>query len=161
MRLHQLRIEGRDDIAWPAPQLVRELVHSFGLPNGPTYVILTGPDDQYVQAAGSSGRFVLESRDQYGEGFLHLRAGTLTGRKATVGYRRRCPKGIHPPNGCPLEVDEGCVLGLDVVRGALLHYARAGTRHPGVTWNDVTAEYQDHEEADVEIRDIRPRPAAP
>ena len=143
MRLHQLRIEGRDDIAWPAPQLVGELVHSFGLPNGPTYVILTGPDDQY------------------GEGFLHLRAGTLTGRKATVGYRRRCPKDIHPPNGCPLEVDEGCVLGLDLVRGALLHYARAGARHPGVTWNDVTAEYQDHEVADVEIRDIRPRPAAP
>lgn len=152
-----LRIEGRNDIGWPPIRQVESLIRSFGTPGGPTYVILTGADDQYVQAAGSAGRFVLESRDQYGAGFLHLRAGTLIGHTTTGGYRRTFPKGVHPPAGCPLEVDEGCVLPLGIVQVALLHYARTGERDTGVVWNDVTAEYRDEAVGDEEIRAIRPK----
>jgi hypothetical protein len=79
-----LRIEGPADIDQPSRSLLGSLLRLFGTPDGPTYVILTGPDNQYVQAAGSAERFVLESRDQYGEGFLHLRGGTITGRMAPV-----------------------------------------------------------------------------
>ena len=143
MRLERILIEGREEIRRPSPALVESLVATFGTPSGPTYLVLTGPGEQYVQAAGSDGRFALESRDNYGEGFQHLRAGRLTGRKTTVGYRQRCPKGIHPPRGCPHEVDAGCVLGLRTVREALLHYARTGDRHPGLTWHNVTPEYLD------------------
>lgn len=157
MPLHLFRIEGRDDVRWPDPDEVEALIDTFGAPDGPTFVLLFGPDEEYVQAAGSAGRFALEARDQYGEGFLHLRAGRLTGDKTTVGYRWTCPKGVHPPNGCPHEIDEGCVLDLDTVKAALLHYARTGQRHPGITWNDVTPEYLDLSKDDGEIRDIRPR----
>ena len=74
MRLHSIRIEGRDEIAWPPQNLLQTLIHSLSTQNGPTFVALTGPNDQYVQAAGSAGRSILESRDTYGEGFQHLRA---------------------------------------------------------------------------------------
>lgn len=160
MALHKIQIEGWADIEWPDLDQVEDRIDTFGTPGGPTYVMLFGPDEEYVQAAGSAGRFALEARDQYGEGFLHLRAGSLTGTKTTVGYRWTCPKGVHPRNGCPHEVDTGCVLDLDVVKAALLHYARTGERHPGVTWNDVTSEYLGLVKDDGEIRDIRPRRAA-
>ena len=158
MPLHTIQIEGRADIDRPSFRQVQSLVDTFGTPDGPTYVMLFGPNEEYVQAAGSAGRFVLESRDQFGEGFLHLRAGSLTGRMTTVGYRWTCPGGVHPPNGCPLEVDEGCVLALDVVKTALLHHARTGDRHPGILWNDVTAEYVALVKDDGVLREIgRPR----
>lgn len=160
MRLHRIRIEGRADIAWPRLEQAEARIDTFGTPNGPTYVMLFGPGEEYVQAAGSAGRFVLEARDQYGEGFLHLRAGSITGTKTTVGYRWTCPKGVHPRNGCPHEVDEGCVLDLDVVKAALLHYARTGSRYPGIVWNDVTFEYLGSAKDDGGIQDIRPRRAA-
>jgi hypothetical protein len=160
MRLHRIRIEGRADIDWPPRNLLETLIHTFGTPNGPTYVMLFGPDEEYVQAAGSAGPFVLEARDQYGEGFLHLRAGTMTGSTTTIGYRWTCPKGVHPPNGCPHEVDAGCVLDLNVVKATLLHYARTGSRYPGIVWNDVTSEYLCLAKDDGEIRDVRPIRAA-
>lgn len=143
IRIERILIEGRDEIRRPPPALVESLVATLGAPGGPTYLILTGPGEQYVQAAGSDGRFALESRDTYGEGFQHLRAGMLTGRKTTIGYRRRCPQGIHPPRGCPHEIDAGCVLGLRTVREALLHYALTGERHPRLDWHNVTPEYLD------------------
>ena len=63
MRLHSIRIEGRNEIAWPPRNLLQTLIHSLGAQNGPTFVVLTGPNDQYMQSAGSSGCFILESRD--------------------------------------------------------------------------------------------------
>ena len=116
MRLHSIRIEGRDEIAWPPRNLLQTLIHSLSAQNGPTFVVLTGPNDQYVQAAGSADRYILESRDTYGEGFQHLRAGrlgSLSGDSTTVFYRWKCTEGVHPPLGCPLKVDERCVLPIE------------------------------------------------
>ena len=164
MRLHSIRIEGRDEIAWPPRNLLQTLIQSLGAKNGPTFVVLTGPNDQYVQAAGSADRYILESRDTYGEGFQHLRAGRpggLSGDKTTVFYRWKCTEGVHPPLGCPLKVDERCVLPIEGVKAALLHYARTGERHAGFTWHDVTGEQQDSPEEGGEIRDIRPSDSEP
>ena len=160
MHLHHVRIEGRRDALLPPGDLVDSLIHSFGGPGGPTFIVLTGANDQYVQAAGSSGRYILESRDNYGEGFQHLRAGRpgpLSGEKATVYYRWRCTKGIHPPLGCPLGVDAHCVLDLEAVKTALAHYSRTGERHAAFAWHDVTAEHEDHSAPEGEIRAIRPQ----
>jgi len=55
MPLHLFRIEGRDDIRWPDPDEVEALIDTFGAPDGPTFVLLFGPDEEYVQAAGSAG----------------------------------------------------------------------------------------------------------
>ena len=164
MRLHRIRIEGRGDIAFPSRDLLQTLLDSFGTPNGPTFIVLTGPREQYVQAAGSAGRYILESRDNYGEGFQHLRAGTQTGRKATVFYRWKCTKDLHPTLGCPLEVDEGAMLTLEEVKAALLHYARAGERSAGFTWHDVTEEHRSTKVKPGivgEVREIRLRAETP
>ena len=37
MRLHSIRIEGRDEIAWPPRNLLQTLIHSLGTQNGPTF----------------------------------------------------------------------------------------------------------------------------
>ena len=163
MRLHSIRIEGRGEIAWPPRNLLQTLIQSLGAKNGPTFVVLTGPNDHYVQAAGSAGRYILESRDTYGEGFQHLRAGRPgmpSSGKTTVYYRWKCTKGVHPPLGCPLKVDECCVLSLDEVKAALLHYARTGERAAVFAWHDVTDEQRtkkDTPDDDDEIGDITPR----
>ena len=163
MRLHSIRIEGRNEIGWPPRNLLQTLIHSLGAQNGLTFVVLTGPNDQYVQAAGSADRYILESRDTYGEGFHHLRAGRPgmpSSGKTTIFYRWKCTKGVHPPLGCPLEVDEYCVLSLDEVKAALLHYARTGERSAAVAWHDVTDERQAKEgtpDDDDEIGGIMPR----
>jgi hypothetical protein len=163
MRLHSIRIEGRTEIAWPPRNLLQTLIHSLGTQNGPTFVVLTGPNDQYVQAAGSAGRYILESRDTYGEGFQHLRAGLPgmpKGGKTTVLYRWKCTKRVHPTLGCPLEVNECCVLSLDEVKAALLSYARTGERAAAFAWHDVTEEHREKKDTpddDDEIGDIRPR----
>ncbi len=150
MRLHSIRIEGRGDIAWPPRSLFHTLIHSLGTQAGPTFVVLTGPNDQYVQAAGSAGRYILESRDTYGEGLQHLRAGRPglpSGSKTTVYYRWKCTQGIHPSLGCPLEVDDCCVLSLDEVTAALLHYARTGERAAAFDWHDVTEEHREKKDS--------------
>jgi hypothetical protein len=36
MRLHSIRIEGRDEITWPPRNLLQTLIHSLGTQNGPT-----------------------------------------------------------------------------------------------------------------------------
>ncbi len=166
MRLHSIRIEGRDEIAWPPRNLLQTLIHSLGTQNCPTFVVLTGPNDQYVQAAGSAGRYILESCDTYGEGFQHLRAGrpgmTKTGKTA-VFYCWKCTKGVHPPLGCPLEVDDCCVLSLEEVKGALLHYARTGERATAFAWHDVKEEHREKKDTpddDDEIGDIPPGEAS-
>ena len=56
------------DIDFPPRKLLETLIQSLGRPNGPTLIILTWEDDQYVQAARSGDRFLLEFRDNCGEG---------------------------------------------------------------------------------------------
>jgi len=54
---------------------IRRAIESLRSPTGPTYINLTGSDGSYAQAGGTNGRYVIESRDVYGEGFRHWRAG--------------------------------------------------------------------------------------
>mgnify|MGYP006300258603 CR=1 FL=1 len=160
MPLLSIRTETHGDIDLPSRRLTERCIESLGSPDGSTFLVLKGSVDRFVQAAGSRGRYVLESRDSYGEGFRHLRAGVPRGRKTTIHFRHWCPQGIHESPGCPLEIDEGSVLSLAAVKEALRHYAATGERHPGFHWDDVTDEHLEAPPTGVEfeeIEDIRPR----
>ena len=113
-------------------------------PTGPTYLNLTGPDGSYAQAGGTNGRYVVESRDVYGEGFLHWRAGVPSDsdEKTSVYFYARCNRRIHRPRSCPYTIHAADVLGWEAVKEVLLHYAASGERHRGCSWRDVSSEYR-------------------
>lgn len=159
MRRGTLEVEGIAAIADPSDVVIGGAVSGMASSMGPTYLILKATCGSYIQAAGSSGRYVVEARDVYGEGFLHWRAATAATAgesTATVLFRNRCPQRAHPHRGCPLIVAATQVVGLDVVRRAVLHYAASGERWSGFSWHDVSASFLGQGGGD-EVRRIVPR----
>jgi len=138
----KLKLEGYPDrdnatvanVAWA----VREIASA----NGPTFLVVELSDEVYAQAAGTRGRYVIESRTKFGEGFQHLRVcHPLAGRdgKSVVHYRQRCER--HRPRRCPLNVKKSEVSTFAEVEQALVHFARTGKRDGRLQWRDVTAQY--------------------
>lgn len=126
------------------------------LRNGPTYVILTAAEGHYIQAAGFGDRYCVESRDVYGEGFRHWRAsrlGVSGGGETKVFFRNKCPKGKHPPRGCPLTVQAGDVIDFAGMAAAILHYAATGERSERYEWRETTSEFVN---VDLPITRIEP-----
>jgi hypothetical protein len=152
-----LKLEGHCDIADTTTRDVEDAVTQMASATGPTYISIEGPDG-YIQAAGSGDRYVVESRDVFGEGFLHWRAATPGphGGKTTVLYRKKCPKGEHPPRGCPITVASSQVHSLADVLLILVQFAATQERHGAWEWQDVTVEFPPPEDIHHQIRDIRP-----
>jgi len=155
-----LKLESHRDLANATPEQVARAVSLLASPTGPTYIILEGRDS-YCQAAGTDGRYVLETRDIFGEGFTHFRACVGqpgSGEPTTVFHRKRCSK--HPPRKCPLKVLSSEVVGFDHVRQALLAFAATGSRCPATTWRNVTEEFlkegRDDDVCDDQIGVIQP-----
>lgn len=158
----KLKLEGYPDrdnatvanVAWA----VREIASA----NGPTFLVVELGDEAYAQAAGTQGRYVIESRTKFGEGFQHLRVcHPLAGRdgKAVVYYRQQCER--HRPRRCPLNIKKSEVSTLAEVEQALVHFARTGKRDSRLQWRDVTAQYikdrnRPAEDDDDEITQIVP-----
>ena len=156
---YAITLEGAFDIRNATVESVSRAVEQFAGPQGPTYIIVQAADGSYVQAAGTEGRYVLESRDVYGEGFRHWRAcrsSGPSGGKATIRYRRKCPKGEHPPRGCPLTVRREEVMSLAEVSAALVEFVASGCRIDGITWRDVSEEFVGRAD-EKEIQTIQPR----
>lgn len=138
----QMQLEGHPDLTDVTPHQVSRGVDALASPVGPTFLIVEDGEGSYCQAAGTDGRYVLEAREGFGEGFLHYRAciGTPGGGEPTrVFYRKRCDK--HPPRKCPLTMLSSEVAGLDDVRRALVAFAATGERCRETVWRDVTAEF--------------------
>lgn len=142
-----------EDVAWAVSEIAR--------PDGPTYLVVEHGEDSYAQAAGTEGRFVIESRTIFGEGFQHFRVARDLGEAdsaAMIHYRQECSK--HPPRRCPLRVRESEVCSLADVERALLTYAATGERHEGLLWRDVTPEmvkdFKRGDDDDGEIARITP-----
>jgi len=154
----KLILEGRPDIRDVTNDDVLEAIEAMASPHGPTFVILEDDQRNYTQAAGTDGRYVIESRDVYGEGFTHWRAmrdGAGEGA-ATIRYRQRCPKGKHPPRGCPLKVRAGEVFSLRDVETVLLEFLSSASRTEALRWRDASADFGAAASDDDEIRDIMP-----
>jgi hypothetical protein len=108
-------------------------------PNGPTYIIIEAKEGTYAQAAGTDGRYVVESRTQFGEGFQHFRVcRTWVGEDHPdiVYYGSKCSKHAH--RRCPLHVQASEVCTLADVERSLVAFAETGCRDSELHWRDVT-----------------------
>ena len=136
-----LKLEDHCDLPNATIDDVVRAVYEIARPDGPTYLVVEHGEDSYAQAAGTDGRYVIESRTMFGEGFQHFRVARDLGgadAPAVIHYRQRCSK--HPPRCCPLRVLASEVCSLADVELALLTYAATGERDEGLRWRDVTAE---------------------
>jgi len=136
-----LKLEGHCDLPHATIKDVAWGISEIARPDGPTYLVVEHGEDSYAQAAGTEGRFVIESRTIFGEGFQHFRVARDLGgvdAPAVIHYRQRCSK--HPPRRCPLRIRESEVCSLADVERALLTYAATGERDEGLQWRDVTPE---------------------
>lgn len=152
----RLKLEGHPDLETASPSQVARAVAALASPIGPTYIVVENGESAYCQAAGTDGRYVLEARDAFGEGFLHYRAclaPAASGEMTKVFYRKNCGK--HPPRRCPITVLSSEVVGLDDVQRALVTFAATGERCGETIWRNVTAEFTSQEPTG-EIRVIRP-----
>jgi len=157
-----LKREGHRDLPNATIEDVVRAIDEMARPDGPTYLVVEHGEDSYAQAAGTEGRYVIESRTIFGEGFQHFRVcRDLVGADAAavVHYRRKCSK--HPPRRCPIRVLESEVGCLVDVERALLTYAATGERDEGLRWRDVTPElvkdFKRRDDDDGEIAQIAPR----
>jgi hypothetical protein len=154
----RLKLESHPDLQTASPSQVARAVAALASPVGPTYIIVEDGEGTYCQAAGTEGRYVLEAREAFGEGFLHYRACLAPAASAEttkVFYRKRCGK--HLPRRCPITVLSAEVVGLDDVQRALVAFAATGERCGETVWRNVTAEFTSQEPTG-EIRVIRPTP---
>lgn len=136
-----LQLEGHCDRQHATTDDVYQAIVALGRRDGPTYLIVEAENGDYAQAAGTDGRYVVESRTVFGEGFKHFRVFERCGRAdppAVVHYRQRCSK--HPPRRCPISVRESEVCHLLRVEQALLAFAATGERITTLNWRDVTDE---------------------
>jgi hypothetical protein len=136
-----LKLEGRRHLPKATIDDVLQAVYQITRPDGPTYLVIEHGEDSYAQAAGTDGRYVIESRTIFGEGFQHFRVARDLGgadAPAVIHYRQRCDK--HPPRRCPLGVRESEVSTVADVERALLTFAATGRRDAKLYWRDVTAE---------------------
>jgi hypothetical protein len=136
----RLRREGHTDLQRASPSQVARAVAALASPTGPTYIIVEDGEGAYCQAAGTDGRYVLEAREAFGEGFLHYRACLVpaaSGETTRVYYRKRCDR--HPPRRCPLTVLSSEVVGLDDVQRALVAFAATGERCRETAWRAAQA----------------------
>lgn len=136
-----LKVEGHRDLSNATLDDVLRAVYEIARPAGPTYIVVEDGLDTYAQAAGTEGRYVIESRTMFGEGFQHFRvAHDLGGEDAStvIHYRQTCVR--HPPRSCPLRVRESEVSAFADLERALLAFAATGRRDETLFWRDVTAE---------------------
>ena len=157
-----LKLEGRRDLANASIDDVVRAVYEIARPDGPTYMVVEDGRDTYAQAAGTDGRYVIESRTIFGEGFQHFRVARDLGgadTPAVIHYRQRCSK--HPPRRCPLRVRESEVCTFADVERALVTFAATGRRDETLCWRDVTSEmvkdFTRRPDDDGEIGQITPR----
>jgi hypothetical protein len=136
-----LTLEDHCDLPNATIDDVIRAIYEIARPDGPTFLVVEHGEDSYIHAAGTEGRFVIESRTMFGEGFQHFRVcHDLAGPDgaAVIHYRQKCVR--HPPRSCPLRIRESEVSAFADVERALLHYAATGRRDGGLLWRDVTPE---------------------
>lgn len=112
-------------------------LEALASPQGPTFIMLTDTKGGSLRALGSNGRYAVEGREAVPGRLLRWRAGALDSSndsEVTVGFFRKCPRGIHAPRQCPFVVRSGEVLGIDDVTLILSAYHDDQRMHLGYTW---------------------------
>lgn len=162
MALYQLRLEGHTDLFPASLEAVRKAVSKLAIPEGPTFLTLVDENGNWAQAGGTNGRYRVEARHVYGEGFKHFMAALTecpNRAKTVVYYRNVCTENEHPHRKCPLPATVANVLSLDDVLVVLTEYWATGELSAKFDWDDLTAEWISNalEAADPRIKEIKPK----
>jgi hypothetical protein len=129
---------------------------------GPTFLNLKDENGSWAQAGGTNGRYRVEVREIYGEGFLHWMAALpgCTDRSPTVVYyRNECTENEHAHRRCPLDATVANVLSLNDVMQILTEYWLTGERSARYVWDDVSRDWMDDAVAKrgLGIKEIKPK----
>jgi hypothetical protein len=162
MARYRLMLEDHADVFPASLEAVQKAVSKLAIPEGPTFLNLTDENGNWAQAGGTEGRYRVEARHVYGEGFQHVMASRLDCRilhPTTVFYRNVCTEGEHPHRRCPLPATVANVLSLDDVLVILTEYWLTGELSAKFGWDDLTSDWlaQAVASADRGIKEIKPK----
>jgi len=146
MPLYRLMLEDHRDVFPADLGHVRLALQKMASANGPTFLNLQDNDGNWAQAGGTNGRYRVEVRDVYGEGFRHWMAALpgCSDRSGTVVYyRNECTENEHPPRRCPLNATVANVVGLSDVLAIMTEYLATGLRSANYDWDDVSQDWID------------------
>lgn len=162
MPLYRLMLEDHRDVFPVSLSQVRTAVQKLAGASGPTFLNLKDGEGNWAQAGGTDGRYRVEARDVYGEGFRHWMAalpGCSDRSHTIVYYRNKCLENKHSHRRCPLEATVANVLGLADVLAILTEYWTTGRRSPHYAWDDLTRAWieDEIEEKGSGIKTIKPK----
>lgn len=162
MPLYKLMVEDRRNVFPASLEQLQAAIYHLGEPTGPTFLNLKDEEGNWAQVGGTNGRYRVEARDVFGEGFQHWLAAdpTCQDRSETVVYyRNRCTENEHPYRRCPLGATVANVLGLSDVFVILSEYWATGARSTKYVWDDVTENLLEEaaEERGLGIKTIKPK----
>ena len=151
MPLYRLMLEDHSDVFPATLGHVQMAIHKMAASTGPTFLNLKDEGGSWAQAGGSNGRYRVEVRDVFGEGFQHCMAalpGCADRRSTVVYYRNRCTENEHPPRHCPLNATVANVLELSDVLVIMTEYLATGLRSAKYDWDDVSRDWSDEDTAE-------------
>ena len=155
-------LEDQRDVVPATLKHVEAAVRKLAKLTGPTFLNLKNGSGNWAQAGGSNGRYRIEVRVVFGEGFMHWMAALpgCTDRSHTVVYyRNKCIEKEHAYRRCPLEATVANVLGLKDVMLILSEYWITGGRSAKYLWDDVSQDWMDAavSEKGLGIKVIKPK----
>lgn len=162
MPLYRLMLEDHRNVFPATLEHVEAAIRKLASTTGPTFLNLKDEGGNWAQARGTNGRYRVEVRDVYGEGFQHWMAALpgCTDRSHTVVYyRNQCIENEHAYRSCPLEATVANVLGLKDVMLILTEYWITGGRSVRYLWDDVSQGWMDDavSEKGLGIKVIKPK----
>jgi hypothetical protein len=161
MPLYRLMLEDHTDVFPATLGHVQMAVQKMASAKGPTFLNLKDSDGNWAQAGGTNGRYRIEVRDVYGEGFRHSLAvlpGCTDRADTVVYYRNKCIENKHAPRHCPLNCTMANVLTLADVLEIMVQYAVTGTRSDKYLWDDGSKFWLDEESHKLgTIKQIKPK----
>lgn len=162
MPLYRLMLEDHKNVSPATLEHVQTAIRKLANTTGPTFLNLKDEGGNWAQAGGTNGRYRVEVRDVYGEGFQHWMAALpgCTDRSHTVVYyRNNCIANEHGYRSCPLEATVANVLGLKDVMLILSEYWITGGRSAKYLWDDVSQDWMDDaaSEKGLGIKVIKPK----
>lgn len=160
---YRLMLEDHKNVFPVSLGQLQAAIRKLANPTGPTFLNLKDEGGSWAQAGGTNGRYRVEVRDVYGEGFQHWMAAlpSCNDRSAAVVYyRNRCTENEHPPRKCPLNLTVANVLGLNDVMVILTEYWATGLRSAKYSWDDISRDWIDEDVAQqgTGITVIKPKP---
>lgn len=159
---YRLMLEDHRDVFPATLKHVEAAILKLAKPTGPTFLNLKNGSGNWAQAGGTNGRYRVEVREVFGEGFQHWMAALpgCTDRSHTVVYyRNKCTENEHAYRRCPLEATVANVLSLNEVMQIMTQYWLTGERSAKYLWDDVSQDWMDDavSEKGVGIKVIKPK----